>query len=137
MGSSKDVMGLFAERDIRRLFSGYDGWKDAPLAGAPLPGRFYRVSRNRWAGEEVAVIAVSFDPVPKEEFISILETLPEGQGSKTKKYLLTPQATDTTGVPPHIRILPMDAFAFTDGNLVWLTRKKYAKKICMDPAVAS
>jgi hypothetical protein len=137
MGSSKDIMELFAERDFRRLFSGYDGWKAAQFAGAPSPGRFYRVSRSKWAGEEVAFIAVSFDPVLKEEFISALDTLPNGHGSTVKKYLLTPQATDTSVVPSHIRILLMDTFAFTDGNLVWLTRKKNAKKICMEPAAAA
>ena len=128
MGSQKDVMEVFAERDIRQQFSGYDGWKVAPVAGAQPTGRFFRVSRSRWAGDEVAFIAISFDPVPKEEFVSVLDTIPGGQGSRTKKYLLTPQAADTSEIPPHIRILRMNAFAFAEGNLVWLTKKKNAKK---------
>jgi hypothetical protein len=43
MGSSKDVMELFAERDIRQIFSEYDGWKIAPVTGSPQPGRFLQV----------------------------------------------------------------------------------------------
>jgi hypothetical protein len=137
MGSLRDVMEVFAERDIRQLFSEYDGWKVAPVAGAQPAGRFFKVSRSRWAGDEVIFIAVSFDPVLKEEFISVLDTIPGGQGSRTKKYLLTPQAADTSEIPPHIRILRMNAFAFAEGNLVWLTKKKNAKKIICEQAVAT
>jgi hypothetical protein len=136
MGSSKDVMEVFAERDIRHQFSEYDGWKVAPVAGAQPAGRFFRVTRNKWAGDEMVFIAVSFDPVPREEFVSVLDTLPHGQGPRTKKYLLTPQAADTSEVPPHIRILRMNAFAFAEGNLVWLTKKKNAKKFVCEQAVA-
>ena len=137
MGSSKDIMKSFAERDIRQQFSEYDGWKFAPVAGAEPAGHFFRVSRDRWGGEEVAFIAVSFDSRPKGEICNILDTLPDSQGSKTKKYLLTPQAADTSGVPPHVRILRMNAFAFAEGNLVWLTRKKNAKKFVCEQAVAT
>jgi hypothetical protein len=126
MGSLKDVMILFAERDIRQMFSEYDGWKVTPLTGSCTAGWFYRVTRVKWVGEETAVIAVSFDQVPPEAFISALDSLPNGQGSRTQKYLLTPQATDTSGVPPHIRVRRLNAFAFDGGNLVWLTKKKNA-----------
>jgi len=137
MGSSKDVMELFAERDIRQFFSEYNGWNVAPVAGSPSPGRFYRIFRHKWEGDEVAFIAISFDLVPKEEIFSALDTLPDGKGSRTKKYLLTPQAADTSAVPPHIRILPMNAFAFAEGNLVWLTKKKNAKRFVPEEAVAT
>lgn len=137
MGSSKDVMELFAERDIRQVFSEYDGWKVAPVTGSQPTGCFYRITRGKWAGVEIAYIAVSFDRVPKEEVVSTLNTLPDGQGSLTKKYLLTPQAADTSGVPPHIRILRMNAFAFAEGRLVWLTKKKNAKSIYLEPTVAA
>jgi hypothetical protein len=136
MGSSKDVMELFAERDIRQIFSEYDGWKIAPVTGSPQPGRFFQVSRSKWIGDEVAFIAVSFDRVPKEEVVSTLNTLPGCQGSPTKKYLLTPQAADTSGVPHHIRILRMNAFAFAEGRLVWLTKKKNAKSIYLSEIAA-
>jgi hypothetical protein len=137
MGSSKDVMELFAERDIRQVFSEYDGWNVMQVTGSLPAGCFYRVTRNKWAGTEIVFIAVSFDRVPKEEIISTLNTLPDGLGSRTKKVLLTPQAADTSGVPPHIRILRMNAFAFAEGRLVWLTKKKNAKSVCSEPTVAA
>ena len=137
MGSPKDVLVVTAERDIRHLFSEYEGWKVAPVTGAQPAGRFFRVTRNKWAGDEMVFIAVSFDPVPKEEFVSILDTLPNGQGPRTKKYLLTPQATNTSGIPPHIKILPMNTYAFDRGELVWLTKKKNAKRCVKEPAAAA
>jgi hypothetical protein len=136
MGSTRDVMELFAERDIRWLFSEYNGWKVAPVSGSRPAGCIYRASRGKWGGEEVAFIAVSFDPVPRQDAIDALNGLSDRQGSRTKKYLLTPQVTDTSGILPHIRILPMNAFAFADGKLVWLTKKKNAKRFVPEPAVA-
>jgi hypothetical protein len=137
MGSSKDVMELFAERDIRQIFSAYDGWNIAPANVSRSTGRFFQVSRKKMYNEEVAFVAVSFDQVPGEEVISALDALPHGQGSKTKKYLLTPQAANTSAIPPHVRILLMNAFAFDGGNLVWLTNKKNAKKFPVQQPVAA
>ncbi|MDO9324433.1 MAG: hypothetical protein Q7T80_05675 [Methanoregula sp.] len=137
MGSTRDVMELFAERDIHRLFSEYDGWKIARVSGPGTASIFYRVSRGKWGGEETAFIAVSFDRVPHEKSVSALDLLPDGKGSKTRKYLLTPQATDTSAIPPHIRILRMDAFAFDKAGLVWLTKKKNAKMFVPEPAVTA
>lgn len=137
MGSSKDVMELFAERDIRHMIPEYDGWKIEQVQGSRTLGCFYRVARSKWVGTEIAFIAVSLDPVPKEELINTLDSLPDGRGSLTKKYLLTPQATDTSGIPPHVRVLLMTAFAFVDGELVWLTKKKNAKRVLQELAIAS
>lgn len=137
MGSSKNVLELFAERDIRQLFSEYDGWKAVPVAGQNAAGCFYQLTRGRWTGVETAYLGVSFDSVPKKECLAALDSLPDGGGSKTKKFLLTPQATDTSAVPPHIRVLLMSAFAFSDGNLVWLTKKKNARKFSAAPPAAA
>jgi hypothetical protein len=126
MGSQKDVMALFAERDIRQLFSGSDGWVVEPVPRTD--GCYYRVSRDKWVGEEVVLVAVSFDPAPKDDVIAAFDNLPEGWSTRTKKYLLTPQATDTSAIPPHVRVLLMTAFAFAGGELVWLTKKKNARK---------
>ena len=128
MGSQKDVMELFAERDIRQMLPEYDGWTIERVQGSRIPGCFYRISRSKWVGTEIGFIAVSLDPEPKEELISALDSLPDGRGSRTKKYLLTPQATKISAVPPHIHVLLMTAFAFADGKLVWLTKKKNARK---------
>ena len=38
-----------------------------------------------------------------------------------------PQGAITEVVPPHIRTIPMSAFAADDGKLVWLTKKKNAR----------
>ncbi|MDD1689950.1 MAG: hypothetical protein LUQ66_04755 [Methanoregula sp.] len=138
MGSQKDVMELFAERDLRHMLPQYDGWTIEKVQGCKTPGLFYRVSRSKWVGTEVAFIAVSLDEVPTDEMINALDSLPDGRRSLTKKYLLTPQATDTSGVPPHVRVLLMTAFAFVNRELLWLTKKKNAKRfIVPEPAVAS
>ena len=137
MGSTKDVMELFAERDLRRLFSDYDGWKVAPVNGAPPASGLYRASRNKMYYNEVAFIVISFDPVPRENCISALDALPVSHEFRTKKYLLTPQAIDTSGIPPHVRVIEMNSFAFVQGELVWLTKKQNAKRFVQESAVTA
>ena len=52
-----------------------------------------------------------------------------------KKALLTPR--QPICIPPHIRILLMTAFAFAGGKLVWLTKKKNARKFVMELPVTA
>jgi hypothetical protein len=138
MGSQKDVMAIFAERDIRQAFSENDGWKITQLNISPSDGSLYRISRYKWGGgDDVAFVKVSFDPAPDAEAIKALEALPEGKRSRTAKYLLTPRATNTADIPANIRILPMTAFTFDGETLVWLTKKKNARKIFLKTAAAA
>jgi len=137
MGSSKDVMTTFAERDIRQRFSEHEGWNIAPVGSVKTQNGLYRASRNRRYYDEVAFISISFDQVPQDDCILGLEALPSTRGSHVKKYLLTPQASDTSAVPPHVKILLMNAFAFEGGELVWLTKKKHARKFCQEQPVAA
>jgi hypothetical protein len=137
MGSSRDVMELFAERDIRQMFSAYDGWAVTPLNGSQSAGRVFQATRGTWGREETALIAVSFAPVANGETVNALDIYPDNPGKRTKKFLLTPQAANTSSIPPHVKILRMNAFAFAGGELVWLTKKKNAKTFISEPAVAS
>jgi hypothetical protein len=129
MGSPKDVMELFAERDIHQLFSVFDKWSISPVPASRSPGFYYRASKSLWEGNEIALIGVSFDPESLEESVLALDTLADDQGKRIKKYLLVPQATNTSEVPPHVRVLHMTEFSYVGDNLVWLTNKKNAKKI--------
>ena len=138
MGSSKDVMELFAERDLRQHFTEYDGWKITAVTDVPMGVYLYRVSKNKWVGEEVAYVALSLNQTPADTTLAALDAVSGTKGSQTKKYLLTPQAANTACVPPHVRIILMNAFAFAEGQLVWLTKKKNAKQFaCEQPAVAA
>jgi hypothetical protein len=129
-------MELFAERDLRHLLPQYEGWTIEPVDLHKIPGCFYRVSRCKWVGTEVAFIAVSLDPTPGDLLLQTLDTLPEGRGSITSKYLLTPKGTDTAAVPPTVKILLMTSFAFVDGELVWLSKKKFSRRYSPEPAPA-
>jgi len=131
----KDVMTTFAERDLRHLLPQYEGWVIEPVEGQKVPGCFYRVSRSKRVGTEVAFIAVSLDPAPGEFLLETLSSLHEGRGSITTKYLLTPHGTDTSDVPSKVRILQMTSFAFVDGELVWLTKKKFARRYPSEPVL--
>jgi hypothetical protein len=42
---------------------------------------------------------------------------------------MVPCGSDSKAVPPDIRVITMSSFGYDAENLVWLTRKKNAKKI--------
>jgi hypothetical protein len=132
MGAQKDTMVLFAEREIRQIFSGFDGWKITPVTVRPSAGNFYRVSRSLRAGDEVAFIGVSFDPEPKEETVRALDNLTDSRIPRTKKFILMPREAGTEALPSSIQVLPMTAFAFAGKKLVWLTKKKNAKRVIQE-----
>jgi hypothetical protein len=50
-----------------------------------------------------------------------------GRHALKGQYLLVPKDANVSSVPGHIRILPMSAFGFSDGELIWLTKKKGVK----------
>ncbi|NMB77994.1 MAG: hypothetical protein GYA23_02725 [Methanomicrobiales archaeon] len=134
MGSTKDVMKLFAERDLRQHFSAFDGWTVTPMAGSLAGTYCYRASRGRWSGIEEAFIAVSLNRLPADEVVSAFDQVLNGSSNKTKKFLLAPQAADTSGIPPHIRVILMSAFAYSGKDLIWLTKKKNAQQVIREKA---
>ena len=90
--------------------------------------------KEQVVGEEVAYVALSLNQVPTDATLAALDSIPETGRAKARKYLLSPQAVNTACVPPHVRIILMNSFAFTEGKLVWLTKKKHAKQFACKPA---
>ena len=129
MGSNQDIMHNFARQEINRFFSTYDGWKITPLPEAGGYDRQFSAERTISGNRESKKVLVSFDKCVKKEKIEALRssvTGPYGQVQKSDVIVIVPQNSDTSCIPPDVRLSFMNSFAFDGDALAW-TKKPVQK----------
>jgi hypothetical protein len=129
MGSNQDIMHNFARQEINRFFSTYDGWTITPLPEAGGYDRQFSAERTISGNRESKKVLVSFDKCVKKEKIEALRssvTGPYGQVQKSDVIVIVPQNSDTSCVPPDVRLSFMNSFAFDGDALAW-TKKPVQK----------
>jgi len=129
MGSNQDIMHNFARQEINRFFSTYDGWTITPLPEAGGYDRQFSAERTISGNRESKKVLVSFDKCVKKEKIEALRssvTGPYGQVQKSDVIVIVPQNSDTSCVPPDVRLSFMNSFAFDGNELAW-TKKPVQK----------
>jgi len=126
MGSAQDIMKTFVSKDFHRKFPALEGWKLETAGKKNLDITVYRASRYHRGQQQQAILAVSFDPQPSTGCIRRLSSVNPDSRYKTGRYLLVPRGADVSTVPPGIDVINMKAFGFSNGKLVWLTKKKNA-----------
>jgi len=129
MGSNQDIMHNFARQEINRFFSTYDGWTITPLPEAGGYDRQFSAERTISGNRESKKVLVSFDKCVKKEKIEALRssvTGPYGQVQKSDVIVIVPQNSDTSCIPPDVRLSFMNSFAFDGNELAW-TKKPVQK----------
>jgi hypothetical protein len=129
MGSNQDIMHNFARQEINRFFSTYDGWTITPLPEAGGYDREFIAERTISGNRESKKVLVSFEKCVQKEKIEGLRssvTGPYGQVQKSEVLVIVPQNSDTSCVPPDVRVSFMNSFAFDGNELAW-TKKPVQK----------
>jgi hypothetical protein len=129
MGSNQDIMHNFARQEINRFFSTYDGWAITPLPEAGGYDREFIAERTISGNRESKKVLVSFEKCVQKEKIEGLRssvTGPYGQVQKSEVLVIVPQNSDTSCVPPDVRVSFMNSFAFDGNELAW-TKKPVQK----------
>ena len=133
MGSIRDTMHTFEIRDLHHLLPARDGWEESGQS-AVGNGTLYRYSRVvRGSNEEHAIVLVSYDAVIPADTVSGVMQQGENGWRNSRYFLFVPQGTDTSAIEPTVQVNFMPGFGFRDGKLVWLAKKKNAKKVICDP----
>ena len=136
MGSSQDVMQSFVSREIRTHFSQFDGWSCEPAESPASRDSLYLISRDVRGKKETIALQVSFDEEPSVTALLAVSSRYTGRRALKGQYLLVPRDADVSAVNAGIRILSMSMFGFTDGQLIWLTKKKGARHYAQPEAPA-
>jgi hypothetical protein len=131
MGISSDIMHDFVLQEIKRIYSGYDGWKITPGKKGTGYDTFFHLSRRVNGEPETANIFVTFKKEVSPEIIPDLMTSefsPYGGRVNPKVAIIAPRGADTTGLSGGIKIFTMVLFAFDGDNLIWVK-----KPVCQSP----
>lgn len=129
MGSNQDIMHNFARQEINRFFSTYDGWIITSPSKTGGYDQVYSAERTISGNKESKKVLVSFEKSVKKEKIEALRssvTGPYGQVQKSDVIVIVPQNSDTSCIPPDVRLSFMNSFAFDGNELTW-TKKPVQK----------
>lgn len=127
MGSAQDIIQTFANREIRAHFSPFEGWECQRTPFPATRDTVFLLTRDIRGKKETVALAVSFDEEPSVTALAGIAVGHTGRHAIKGQYLLVPKDANVSAVPGHIRILPMSTFGFSDGELIWLTKKKGVK----------
>lgn len=134
MGSTNDTMHEFERKELKKNYPFSEGWKQASgQAGAGCSGAIYTFTRDLWVGREQVIVISMYKPVVSGEEIAEIRTRLINGHARSSFALMVPAGSDCTAVPDDIRVITMSSFGYDAGKLVWLTRKKNAKKIAGKP----
>jgi hypothetical protein len=129
-------MTTFASKEIHGQFPPFEGWNIESPHADTWGNLIFRVTRRDRGQLQSAIVAVSYDQKPSERCIAGLVSAQSENRKRISRYMLVPQTSDVSCVPEGIRILTMKAFGFSDGELVWLTKKKHAERFHPDLAAS-
>jgi hypothetical protein len=127
MGSSKDIMQTFAQKEIRAHFKAWDGWSCREVPTPYKRDMTFILSRDVRGRTENVALAVTYDEEPSTLSLEALVASMKGKAPKGQ-FLIAPNAAVISGIPKTVQVIFMESFGFVDGKLVWLTKKKNAKQ---------
>jgi hypothetical protein len=135
MGFSSDIMHDFVAKEIRNIYSSYDGWKCTPQEIGSGYDRLMVLERRNGGHRECTKIFVTFKysvPAPLPADLTKADCASDGTQTRFDYAIMVPANADTSSVPPGVRIYTMRSFAFTGKELTWV--KKPVRKTPDTPA---
>jgi hypothetical protein len=138
MGFSSDIMHDFVAKEIRNIYSSYDGWK---ISSHPMGNGYdtlVSLDRREGGHRETVKVFVTFGrsipPALPEEFARA-DRAPDGTLTRYEYAVIAPGNADTSAVPAGIRVYTMKSFAFEGKDLTWV--KKPVRKSERAPVTLS
>jgi hypothetical protein len=135
MGFSSDIMHDFVVKEIRNIFSSYDGWKYSSLPMESGYDTLVMMERRNGGHRECVKVLVTFGrslPVPLPAALTTAERAHDGTVIRNSCAIMVPANADTSAVPAGVVVYTMRSFAFEGTELVWV--KKPVRKTGDAPA---
>jgi hypothetical protein len=139
MGSIGDTMHEFEKKELKQVFPSSEGWRPGNAAGSGIRGSTYAFVRDLWVGHETVNVACMYDPVISADTVRYFRQRCQNGDTRAKNgiAILVPAGADVSAVPDGIHVIIMSSFGYEGEKLVWLNRKKNARKYQpAEPAVA-
>jgi hypothetical protein len=125
MGFSSDIMDDFVAKEIKNIFSTYDGWKITPRKLDGGYDTLVTLERRNGGHRDCTNVLVTFQKtVPAELITELHQTKKSSDGTVTRYSfaVLVPANANTAGVPAGTTIYTMKSFAYDGNALIWLKK---------------
>ena len=125
MGFSSDIMHDFVAKEIKNIYSTYDGWKCTPRQVGNGYDSLVVMERNLGGHRECVNVFVTFSrsvPTPLPEDLTETKKSTDGTLTRFEFAIMVPANADTSAVPSGIRIYTMRSFAFDGKELIWVKK---------------
>lgn len=125
MGSRSDIMHDFVVKEIRNIYSSYDGWE---ISASSLENAYdtlvmmKRRNGGHWESVKVLVTLSKSIPSPLPEELTRADRAKDGTVTRHEYALMVPANADTSKVPAGVRIYTMKSFAYEGGDLIWVKK---------------
>jgi hypothetical protein len=125
MGISSDIMHEFVAKEIKAVYSSYDGWS---MEQRNLESGYDTIAilkRRNIGHSECVRILVTFakevSPVLLDE-LKRTEQTNDGTVTKNRFAVMVPANADTSSVPAGVQVYTMRSFAFDGKELIWVKK---------------
>lgn len=135
MGFSSDIMHDFVAKEIKNIYSSYDGWKCTPRQTGTGYDSIMVLERRKDGHRECVKILVTFSrsvPASLPVDLTRADSNAEGTPIRFSYAVMVPINADTRAVPAGVRVYTMRSFAFEGKELTWV--KKPVRKNEETPA---
>lgn len=135
MGFSADIMHDFVAKEIRNIYSSYDGWNCTMKETGSGYDSIAVLERRNGGHRECVKVLVAFNAVLPSDLPAELtrpEKTTDGTPIRFSYAVMVPTNADTSGLPADVKIYTMRSFAFEGKELAWVkkpVRKEEATKV--------
>jgi hypothetical protein len=125
MGMSSDIMHDFAAKEIRSLYSSFDGWKITQRKLENGYDQIAVIERRNNGHRECVRVLITFGKQVSPEMLAELkkpEPVCDGTLSRNRFAVMLPGNANTSSVPAGIQLYTMRSFAFDGKELAWVKK---------------
>ena len=134
MGFSSDIIHDFVAKEIRAIYSSYDGWEMSSRSLGDGYDTLVSMERRNGGHRDSVKILVTFGrsvPLPLPDELTRAEPASDGTVTRYEYAVMVPANANISTVPAGIRVYTMKSFAFEGKELVWV--KKPVRKSESEP----
>jgi hypothetical protein len=125
MGFSSDIMHDFVEKEIKAVYSSYDGWK---ITQRNLENGYDTIAileRRTGGHRDYVKMLATFAREVSPDLLAELqkpEQSSDGTVTRNRFAVMVPANADTSSVPPGVQVYTMKSFAFDGKELAWVKK---------------
>jgi len=125
MGFTSDIMHDFVAKEIKNIYSSYDGWKCMLRQLGTGYDTLVTLERRNGGHRDCVKVLVTFErsvPSPLPEELTRADRTSDGTITRHAYAVMVPANADTSAVPSGVGIYTMRSFAFVGKELTWVKK---------------